>query len=111
MIKKTSRMGDEELEEDEAPIEKPEAQPFGIDDEEEPLLGLVGEVTESAAQQIALMLLSFNGGGILRPAPPEEKEEDIERFFKFQGVNNLTEFLNENPQICDFIYEKIKELF
>jgi len=40
-----------------------------------------------------------------------EKEEDIERFFKFQGVNNLTEFLNENPQVCDFIYEKIKELF
>ena len=40
-----------------------------------------------------------------------DKDEDIERFFKFQGVNNLTEFLNENSQICDFIYEKIKELF
>ncbi len=39
------------------------------------------------------------------------QQEDIERFFKFQGVNNLTEFLNENPQVCDFIYEKIKELF
>ena len=39
------------------------------------------------------------------------KEEDIEKFFKFQGVNNLTEFLNENPSICDFIYSKIKELF
>jgi RecA/RadA recombinase len=40
-----------------------------------------------------------------------EKEEDIERFFKFQGVNNLSEFLNEHPQICDFIYDQIKELF
>ena len=40
-----------------------------------------------------------------------KKEEDIEKFFKFQGVNNLTEFLNENPSICDFIYSKIKELF
>jgi hypothetical protein len=40
-----------------------------------------------------------------------EKEEDIERFFKFQGVNNLNEFLNENPSTCEFIYMKIKELF
>jgi recombination protein RecA len=36
--------------------------------------------------------------------------EDIERFFKFQGVNNVAEFLNENSCIADFLYEKIKEL-
>ena len=40
-----------------------------------------------------------------------EKEEDIERFFKFQGSNNLSEFLNENTEIAEFIYNKIKELF
>ena len=48
---------------------------------------------------------------ILKENEVGEKEEDIERFFKFQGVNNLTEFLNENPPMCDFIYSKIKELF
>jgi recombination protein RecA len=36
--------------------------------------------------------------------------EDIERFFKFQGVNSVSEFLNNNPQISDFLYLKIKEL-
>ena len=40
-----------------------------------------------------------------------EKEEDIERFFKFQGSNNLSEFLNDNPEIASFVYDKIKELF
>lgn len=40
-----------------------------------------------------------------------DKEEDIERFFKFQGSNNTLEFLNENPDISSFIYDKIKELF
>ena len=48
---------------------------------------------------------------VLKENEVGEKEEDIEKFFKFQGVNNLTEFLNENPSICDFIYSKIKELF
>ena len=40
-----------------------------------------------------------------------DKPEDIERFFKFQGANNTLEFLNNNPDISSFIYEKIKELF
>ena len=48
---------------------------------------------------------------VLKENEVGEKEEDIEKLFKFQGVNNLTEFLNENPSICDFIYSKIKELF
>ena len=40
-----------------------------------------------------------------------DKAEDIERFFKFQGSNNLSEFLNENPDMSSFVYDKIKELF
>lgn len=36
--------------------------------------------------------------------------EEIERFFKFQGVNNVAEFLNNNPPIATFIYNKIREL-
>jgi hypothetical protein len=36
--------------------------------------------------------------------------DEIERFFKFQGVNNVAEFLNSNNSISTFIYHKIKEL-
>lgn len=37
--------------------------------------------------------------------------EDIERFFKFQGSNNVCEFLTNNAEIAQFIYQKIKELY
>lgn len=40
-----------------------------------------------------------------------DKPEDIERFFKFQGSNSVLEFLNNNNEIAQFIYEKIKELY
>lgn len=40
-----------------------------------------------------------------------DKPEDIERFFKFQGSNNVLEFLNNNNEVAQFIYEKIKELY
>lgn len=36
--------------------------------------------------------------------------DEIERFFKFQGVNNVAEFLNANSSIATFIYNKIREL-
>lgn len=48
---------------------------------------------------------------ILSDNSVSDKQEDIERFFKFQGANNTLEFLNNNPDISNFIYEKIKELF
>jgi len=37
--------------------------------------------------------------------------EEIEKFFKFQGINNLSDFLGEHQEVSDFIYEKIRELF
>jgi recombination protein RecA len=36
--------------------------------------------------------------------------ENVEKFFKFQGINNVLEFLESNPSVASFIYEKIKEL-
>jgi recombination protein RecA len=36
--------------------------------------------------------------------------EDIEKFFKFQGSNNLAEFLSANSELADFIYTNIKDL-
>ena len=41
----------------------------------------------------------------------ENSPEAIEKFFKFQGINNVSDFLNENPDLASFIYEKIKELY
>jgi len=40
-----------------------------------------------------------------------DSKEVVEKFFKFQGVNNLSEFLNENPSITKFVYESVRELF
>lgn len=36
--------------------------------------------------------------------------EDIEKFLKFQGMQNLLDFLNEHEFLVDFIYGKIKEI-
>lgn len=35
--------------------------------------------------------------------------EDIEKAFKFQGMEKVVDFLKENQPICDFIYEEIRE--
>lgn len=48
---------------------------------------------------------------ILQQNNVEPSQEAVEKFFKFQGINNVSEFLNENPKIAAFIYSKIKELY
>ena len=95
--------------------EDAEGCPFGIEDEAEPLLGLVGDITESAAQQLALMLLSFNGGGILRPEEPSERPDDIEFFISSAGgsvtemftIYDLMELVKKHRDIATFGYGKI----
>ncbi len=95
--------------------EDPEGCPFGIDDEAEPLLGLVGDITESAAQQIALMLLSFNGGGILRSEEKDERPDDIEFFISSSGgsvtemftIYDLMELVKNHRDIATFGYGKV----
>ena len=102
----------EELEDQ--PVEEEGGIPFGIPDEEQPLIGLVGEVSEGAAQQLALMLINFNGGSILRE-PPEEKEKDIEFFISSSGgsvsemftVYDLMCLVKNNRDIATFGYGKI----
>lgn len=37
-------------------------------------------------------------------------KEDIDKFFQFQGMQKVCDFLNENESICNFLYEKIKEI-
>lgn len=40
-----------------------------------------------------------------------DNDEDIERAFKFQGMDKVTTFLEENEEITQFIYEQIREVF
>ena len=47
---------------------------------------------------------------ILKDNEVPETEEAIEKFFKFQGVNRLSEFLTENDSISDLVYEQVREL-
>ena len=102
---------------DEEQVEDVEEQglPFAIPDEEEPLIGLVGEITESSVQQLALMLLAFNGGGVLRPPEPEEDEDDIEFFISSSGgqvnemftIYDLMRLVQKRRDIATFGYGKV----
>jgi recombination protein RecA len=47
---------------------------------------------------------------VLKDNEVPETEEDAEKFFKFQGVNRLSEFLTKNEPIADLVYEQVREL-
>lgn len=40
-----------------------------------------------------------------------KEPEEIEKALKFQGVNAVADFLNNNATMAQFVYEKIKELY
>ena len=48
---------------------------------------------------------------ILKSNNVPDTPEDIEKFFKYQGANNLYEFLTKHDALANFVYEKIKELY
>ena len=100
----------EESEEEATPLE-----PF-TDEEGEPLIGLVGEITEEATQQVALMLLSLNGGKVLNVQDEEEERpEDIEFFISSGGgavsemftIYDLMRLVQGHRDIATFGYGKI----
>ena len=37
--------------------------------------------------------------------------DEVEKFFKFQGSNNVSEFLEKHEDLAQFVYKKIKELY
>jgi ATP-dependent Clp protease protease subunit len=100
--------------------EDPSGEPFGPNSEEEeeeqePLVGLVGEITEAATQQIALILLSLNGGSILKTKDDEDRPDDIEFFISSGGgsvnemftIYDLMTLVKKRRDIATFGYGKI----
>ena len=84
--------------------------------EEPPLIGLCGEITEEAVQQIGLALLSYNGGRILDPDKEQfEDAEDIEFFISSGGgsvnemlaIYDLMQVVKENRDIATCGFGKI----
>jgi ATP-dependent Clp protease protease subunit len=102
-------------EEEEKAPEEAETPPEPFGDKEEPLIGLVGEITEEATQQIALMLLGFNGGKVLNTEEPEERPEDLEFFISSGGgsisemftIYDLMQLVQGYRDIATFGYGKI----
>tara|TARA_R110002051_G_scaffold281480_1_gene343103 strand:+ start:787 stop:1410 length:624 start_codon:yes stop_codon:yes gene_type:complete len=98
--------------------EETAGEPFGAGDEEDPLVGLIGEITESAAQQIALMFLGLNGNTLRHTEPlgqDDERPEDIE-FFISSGGGNISEMftiydlmtlVKQRRDIATFGYGKV----
>ena len=90
-----------------------EACPFAGD--EEPLIGLIGEITEASSQQIVLMLLSLNGNKILQTGDAEDRPDDIEFFISSGGgsvsdmfaIYDVMQLVQPNRDIATFGYGKI----
>jgi ATP-dependent Clp protease protease subunit len=102
--------------EEETPLEEEseDGAPFSAP-EDDPLIGLVGEITEEAAQQICLMMLSLNGNKILSPEPPEDRPDDIEFFISTGGgsvnemftIYDLMGLIKEYRDIATFGFGKV----
>jgi ATP-dependent Clp endopeptidase proteolytic subunit ClpP len=104
----------EDPQEEEAPA--PESHMLGpLTEDEPPLMGLVGDITEEAAQQMAMALLGFNGGKIMTNPADLESDEDIEFFISSGGgsvndmfsVYDLMRVVKANRDIATFGYGRV----
>tara|TARA_B100000029_G_scaffold330209_1_gene322506 strand:+ start:2525 stop:3157 length:633 start_codon:yes stop_codon:yes gene_type:complete len=109
-------------EEEEAPKEAPKKTEdgdihFSLEDipEGPPLMGLVGDLTEESSQQLAMSLLTLNGGSVLSTPEDIEDPTDIEFFISSGGgsvndmfaVYDLMQLVKKNRDIATFGYGKI----
>jgi ATP-dependent Clp endopeptidase proteolytic subunit ClpP len=104
----------EEPQEEETPHE--ESHMMGpLAEDEPPLMGLVGDITEEAAQQLAMSLLGFNGGKILATPDDLDDDGDIEFFISSGGgsvndmfsVYDLMRVVKVNRDIATFAYGRV----
>ena len=86
-----------------------------LTEDEPPLMGLGGDITEEAAQQMAMALLGFNGGKIMTNPADLESDEDIEFFISSGGgsvndmfsVYDLMRVVKGNRDIATFGYGRV----
>jgi len=86
-----------------------------IAEEDPPLMGLVGDITESAAQQLAMSLLGYNGGKILGTKEDLDDNADIEFYICSGGgsvndmfsVYDLMQVVKANRDISTFGYGRV----
>lgn len=106
----------EELPEEESTEEESPETVFQGDEEDPPLIGLVGDINEEGMQQIALALLAFNGGRVLQPDKSVFAEADDIEFFISSGggsvndmfaVYDLMQLIKDNRDIATFGYGKV----
>ena len=84
-------------------------------EEEPPLMGLVGDITEEAAQQLSMSLLGYNGGKILAFPEDLDDDADIEFFISSGGgsvndmfsVYDLMRIVKTNRDIATFAYGRV----
>jgi ATP-dependent Clp endopeptidase proteolytic subunit ClpP len=96
---------------------KEESHMLGPVEEEEgpPLMGLVGDITESAAQQMVMSLLGYNGGKILNSKEDLDDDADIEFYISSGGgsvndmfsVYDLMQIVKANRDISTFGYGRV----
>jgi ATP-dependent Clp endopeptidase proteolytic subunit ClpP len=84
-------------------------------EEDPPLMGLVGDITEEAAQQMAMSLLSYNGGKIVASREDLDDTVDIEFLISSGGgsvndmftVYDLMRIVKSNRDIATFGYGRV----
>ena len=84
-------------------------------DEGPPLIGLVGDITEEAAQQLAMSLLGYNGGKILGTKDDLDDFDDVEFYICSGGgsvndmfsVYDLMQLVKANRDISTFGYGRV----
>jgi len=86
-----------------------------MSDDEPPLMGLGSDLTESAAQSLAMALLQYNGGKIRATPEDLDGDEDIEFYISSGGgsvndmfaVYDLMNIVKSNRDIATFGFGKI----
>lgn len=67
-------------------------------------------VTAKGAWYTCQYLIDNKDNPIVQKWLKDNNAEDVEKAFKFQGMEKLTSFFSENPEMLEFVYDGIKEI-
>ena len=86
---------------------------IGIDEAQEvaQIASEFAMINRSGAWYTIQCLIDNQDDPLIKSWLSDNQVDDVEKAFKFQGMEKVTTFLENNPALCDFIYEQIKEVF